>query len=317
MTDEMRKIIDSIVPPTPMFGEDEDEGSEADAARAAATSVASRARADKDEEAAEITEDALDEAERDAEPDDEDNDDSRNLGVFDKEDYASRIDGWAFKSVLLYVADEELEVFYRRPRDAPGTVRWERIGHARSANALELRRLVYCAQQRDAREDAQDRREELIESVFGAGSVPLIESPIARHGGDPAPGTALTPRQEAFCRYYLTEPSGTRAAIKAGYSDRGADVQASRLLGNARVLQKIAALRRTHAISYTLDRDTMLDKLEAFFEDAMKGQSYSAALRALLAQAELGGLLNRRHKATERAEARALAAVERSGEEGK
>jgi hypothetical protein len=77
-------------------------------------------------------------------------------------------------------------------------------------------------------------------------------------------------------------------------------------------LQKISALRRAHALSYTLDRDTMLDKLEAFFEEAMKGESYSAALRALLAQAELGGLLNRRHKAAERAEARARAGAEPS-----
>ena len=52
----------------------------------------------------------------------------------------------------------------------------------------------------------------------------------------------------------------------------------------------------------------MLDKLEAFFDDAMKGQSFSAALRALLAQAELSGLLTRRHKATQRAEARARTA---------
>ncbi len=302
MEDEMKEIIERIVPPVPMFGEDEDETGE-DSAGLRPT--APRHGAGNDEAAAEITDEALDEAERNSEPDDDENDDARSVGDFDERDYAGRIEGWSFKSVLLNVGDEELEVFYRRPRNAPGTARWERIGHARSPDALDLLRLLYCAEQRDAREEEQDRREELIETVFGAGSVPLIESLIARHGGESVSGTVLTPRQEAFCRHYLTEPSGTRAAIKAGYSERGADVQASRLLGNARVLQKIAALRRTHAISYSLDRDTMLDKLEAFFEEAMKGESYSAALRALLAQAELGGLLDRRHKATERAEARA------------
>jgi hypothetical protein len=303
----MKDIINRIVPPTPMFGEDEDE--EADFGR---PPLARRAGPDDDAEASEISAEALDEAERNGEPDDDENDDARNLGDFDEQDYAGRIEGWAFKSLLLFVGDEELEVFYRRPRDAPGTVRWERIGHARSPDALDLRRLLYCAQQRDALEEEQGRREDLIESVFGAGSVPLIESLISRNGGDTAPGTPLTPRQEAFCRHYLTEPSGTRAAIVAGYAESGAKVQAHRLLTNANVLQKISALRRAHALSYTLDRDTMLDKLEAFFEEAMKGESYSAALRALLAQAELGGLLNRRHKAAERAEARARAGAEPS-----
>jgi hypothetical protein len=307
MNDPMKDIINRIVPPTPMFGEDEDE--EADFGR---PPLARRAGPDDDAEASEISAEALDEAERNSEPDDDENDDARYLGDFDEQDYVGRIEGWAFKSLLLFVGDEELEVFYRRPRDAPGTVRWERIGHARSPDALDLRPLLYCAQQRDALEEEQGRREDLIESVFGAGSVPLIESLISRNGGDTAPGTPLTPRQEAFCRHYLTEPSGTRAAIVAGYAESGAKVQAHRLLTNANVLQKISALRRAHALSYTLDRDTMLDKLEAFFEDAMKGESYSAALRALLAQAELGGLLNRRHKAAERAEARARAGAEPS-----
>jgi hypothetical protein len=307
MNDPMKDIINRIVPPTPMFGEDEDE--EADSGR---PPLARRAGPDDDAEASEISAEALDEAERNSEPDDDENDDARNLGDFDEQDYAGRIEGWAFKSLLLFVGDEELEAFYRRPRDAPGTVRWERIGHARSPDALDLRRLLYCAQQRDALEEEQGRREDLIESVFGAGSVPLIESLISRNGGDTAPGTPLTPRQEAFCRHYLTEPSGTRAAIVAGYAESGAKVQAHRLLTNANVLQKISALRRAHALSYTPDRDTMLDKLEAFFEEAMKGESYSAALRALLAQAELGGLLNRRHKAAERAEARARAGAEPS-----
>ncbi len=260
MNDPMKDIINRIVPPTPMFGEDEDEdeAGEADTGR---PPLARRAGADDDAETSEISEEALDEAERNSEPDDDENDDARNLGDFDEQDYAGRIEGWAFKSLLLFVGDEELEVFYRRPRDAPGTVHWERIGHARSPDALDLRRLLYCAQQRDALEEEQGRREDLIESVFGAGSVPLIESLISRNGGDTAPGTPLTPRQEAFCRHYLTEPSGTRAAIKAGYSERSAANESHRLMRNDEILQRISALRRAHALSYALDRDTMLEMM--------------------------------------------------------
>jgi phage terminase small subunit len=50
----------------------------------------------------------------------------------------------------------------------------------------------------------------------------------------------LTPRQEAFVREYLKHGNGTRAAIEAGYSPSGADVQAVRLLGNASVKAEIA-----------------------------------------------------------------------------
>ncbi len=302
----MKEIIERIIPPKPMF-DDEDEGGER---RAKQARTSPPVPDDDDDAAAQITEEALDEAEA-IEPDDE-RDDAENLGAFYEKDYAERIAGWEFKTELVYVktADgdyTELEVFYRRPLGSPSVTKWARIGHARSPDALELRRLMRCAELRDERVEERRERTRLIEGMFGAGSAALVEALIARRSGDPAEAPALTPRQEAFCRHYLTEPSGTRAAIKAGYTERSAANEAHRLMRNDEILQKISALRRAHALSYALDRDSMLDKLEAFFEDAMKGQSYSAALRALLAQAELSGLLNRRHKAAERAEAKARA----------
>ena len=48
-------------------------------------------------------------------------------------------------------------------------------------------------------------------------------------------GSSLTPRQARFVKEYLVDLNGTQAAIRAGYSASGADVQAVRLLGNARV----------------------------------------------------------------------------------
>lgn len=307
MQDEMRKIIDEIVPPTPIFDDSYDGEGDGAGARPPAkprTKPAGEIVSD------EITDAALDEAEEHIEPEDR-RDGAGNLGVFYERDYAERIAGWEFKTEDVYVEtaggeDIELEVFYRRPLGSPSNAKWERIGHERSADALELRRLMRCAELRDERAKDEHRRRRLIEDLFGPGSMPLVASLIAARETEAAP--ALTPRQEAFCRHYLTEPSGTRAAVMAGYAESGADVQASRLLGNARVLQKISTLRRAHALSYALDRDTMLDKLECFFDDAMKAQSHSAALRALLAQAELSGLLTHRHKAAERAEARARAA---------
>ena len=48
-------------------------------------------------------------------------------------------------------------------------------------------------------------------------------------------GSGLTPRQARFVAEYLVDQNGTQAAIRAGYAVSGADVQAVRLLGNARV----------------------------------------------------------------------------------
>lgn len=246
--------------------------------------------------------------------------DESDLGHFNESDYAERIKGWEFKSVELYDVGPDgidLEAYYHRRLDAEPGTKWERIGHSRMPNALDLKRLVHCAEQRDehearkgaAQKEAAKRRR-AIEGLFGPGTQPtldsLMEATDRAQAGEPG-GNCLTPRQEAFCRHFLTEPSGTRAAIMAGYAEKGAASEAHRLLRNAEILQKISALRRQRALSYALDRDTVMDKLEWVFEEAMKGQAHSAALRALLAQAEVSGLLNRRHKATDRAEAQARA----------
>jgi phage terminase small subunit len=54
----------------------------------------------------------------------------------------------------------------------------------------------------------------------------------------------ITAKQEAFCRHYVANGfNGTQAAIKAGYAESGADVEAARLLGNARVAEYIETLK--------------------------------------------------------------------------
>lgn len=55
--------------------------------------------------------------------------------------------------------------------------------------------------------------------------------------------TTLSVRQEAFCHYYAEEPNGQQAAIKAGYKETTANVQASRLLTHVSIQEKIKSLR--------------------------------------------------------------------------
>ena len=51
---------------------------------------------------------------------------------------------------------------------------------------------------------------------------------------------SLNPKQQRFVEEYLVDLNGTQAAIRAGYSPKTAEVQASRLLSNAKVQQAVA-----------------------------------------------------------------------------
>lgn len=50
-------------------------------------------------------------------------------------------------------------------------------------------------------------------------------------------------KQECFCREYVIDSNGAAAAVRAGYSERTAKEQASRLLTNANVQAYISQLR--------------------------------------------------------------------------
>jgi phage terminase small subunit len=69
--------------------------------------------------------------------------------------------------------------------------------------------------------------------------------------------SAVAARQRAFALAYIANGrNGTQAAIKAGFSPKGADVAAVRLLGNARVSAMIEELTAKHtaAAGLTVDR---------------------------------------------------------------
>src|SRR3546814_528034 len=86
---------------------------------------------------------------------------------------------------------------------------------------------------------------------------------------EPQPQSTLTPRQEAFCQNYITEPTATRAAVLAGYAEHTANKQASRLLTKVDILARVAELRREQGLVYRVEADSLLDKLEAVYHTAM------------------------------------------------
>lgn len=67
---------------------------------------------------------------------------------------------------------------------------------------------------------------------------------------------ALTAKQERFVAEYLIDLNATQAAIRAGYSEKGANVQGSKLLANANIQAAIqeAQAKRSNRTEITQDR---------------------------------------------------------------
>ena len=79
----------------------------------------------------------------------------------------------------------------------------------------------------------------------------------------------MTPKQQRFVKEYLTDFNGTQAAIRAGYSPKGASVQGARLLANAKVQAEVEQLAKQKDDELGLTNERILDKLAqiAFSDD--------------------------------------------------
>lgn len=78
----------------------------------------------------------------------------------------------------------------------------------------------------------------------------------------------LSPRQEKFIVEYLLDLNATQAAIRAGYSAKTAREQASRLLSNVNISQRIAEKRQELADNAGLSVERVLQEAMrlAFFD---------------------------------------------------
>ncbi|MGE0936419.1 terminase small subunit [Yersinia enterocolitica] len=71
----------------------------------------------------------------------------------------------------------------------------------------------------------------------------------------------LTDKQELFAREYLKDLNATQAAIRAGYSEKTAQVQSSRLLSNVMVQECIAGLKGDRCEEVGIDAAYVLRRL--------------------------------------------------------
>ena len=71
----------------------------------------------------------------------------------------------------------------------------------------------------------------------------------------------LTAKQERFCQEYIIDCNGTQAAIRAGYSERTAQEQSSRLLSKVMVQQRVAELQANVARRLDIKAENVLQEL--------------------------------------------------------
>ena len=71
----------------------------------------------------------------------------------------------------------------------------------------------------------------------------------------------VTRRYELFAREYVIDLNGTRAAIAAGYSERTANEQASRLLANRKVRVIVERLQSQRASKLELKAEQVVEEL--------------------------------------------------------
>ena len=71
----------------------------------------------------------------------------------------------------------------------------------------------------------------------------------------------FTPKQRAFVQEYLKDLNGTQAAVRAGYSSRTANEQASRLLANVNIQEAVAKAKAERSNRTQRDADWVLKRL--------------------------------------------------------
>lgn len=68
-------------------------------------------------------------------------------------------------------------------------------------------------------------------------------------------------RHERFCREYVIDYNGTKAAIRAGYKEKNARVQASALLTNPNILSRVRELQQEQVERLAVTQDYVVLQL--------------------------------------------------------
>lgn len=115
----------------------------------------------------------------------------------------------------------------------------------------------------------------------------------------------LNDKQAAFVREYVVDKNGKQAAIRAGYSAKTAEAQASRLLSNAKVRAAVDAALKVVAEKTETEAEWIRRRLKEEATDFTEFASHAARIRAL----ELLGKINGVFEADNKQKGEAAAAM--------
>ena len=84
----------------------------------------------------------------------------------------------------------------------------------------------------------------------------------------PSAHDILSQKQKDFCIYFIETDSSYQSALRAGYSERTAAAQGSRLLTNVKIQNEIARLRKE------MDKDKVAtaEEVMRYFTSVMRGE---------------------------------------------
>lgn len=100
---------------------------------------------------------------------------------------------------------------------------------------------------------------------------------------------SLTPKQERFVEAYLLDPNGKKAAIAAGYSERCAEVEASRLLRHPKVAAELERRRVLLQVRTGITPEMVLAELGKLgFSDIRQVVQWRANVAGMVEDEETG-----------------------------
>ena len=109
-------------------------------------------------------------------------------------------------------------------------------------------------------------------------------------------GQGLSPKQARFVAEYLKDQNATQAAIRAGYSQKTAAQQGSRLLMNVEVAKAVGQKQKRVAAKAEITVESLAREFEEARQLALQEKQASAMVAATTGKGKLAGLLVERHK---------------------
>lgn len=91
----------------------------------------------------------------------------------------------------------------------------------------------------------------------------------------------LRGKEERFCREYVIDYNGTRAAVDAGYKESDASNRAYRLLKKAEIAARVRELEKEMAERLAMSQDYVVIQLRQRYDECKEQGDNKNALKAL------------------------------------